>query len=313
MAGLRRRRAPRAPALARRRRRRRRRLFHLARVQKLLAFDDLSLDAAERVRRRRAPSRVRVPALARLPGARLEGLRLQTPPTSSSTRRRCWRRSPCWSRTRPAGRCSGASGRGRGRPRPQRRRRRRSLPAHGGALHGARAAGDGLAAAPRARRARARGRRRRGSRRAVAGRVGCGSGARARRRPPDVRALPLAPVRGVPRRPLARGERRDARADRGSRSPRSSCRRALFFAWLLPVVRDTGSRAVRPGRAATGLRPVRGPARRASPTATARAPRSSVAPARSRSPRSSSCRSPGSRCGAAGRHTSSAGRSPSSR
>ena len=48
-------------------------LFHLARVRKLDAFDSLSLDARQRVRGRRPPPRLRVPALARLPRARRAG------------------------------------------------------------------------------------------------------------------------------------------------------------------------------------------------------------------------------------------------
>ena len=67
-------------------------------------------------------------------------------------------------------------------------------------------------------------------------------GARARGRPPDVRDLPLAPVRGLPPRPL----RSSSGARRGGSPPRwrrwSSRRRSISL-WLLPVVRDTRSHA----------------------------------------------------------------------
>ena len=82
---------------------------------------------------------------------------------------------------------------------------------------------------------------------------------------------------------------------------------AAFLVWLLPVVRDTASHG--PARASCS-----GPSgsTRASSTssrtrATALRPRSSDARARWRSPRSSSCRSPGSPCGGAGRRTSLGG------
>ncbi len=65
------------------------------------AFDSLSLDARERVRRRRAPPGLRVPALARLPRARRAGRLRRSRPTSSCTRPRCWRRSRSSSPTRP--------------------------------------------------------------------------------------------------------------------------------------------------------------------------------------------------------------------
>ena len=50
-------------------------LFHLARVRKLVELGDLHLRTVDEFSGRRAPPRLRLPALARLPGARREALR----------------------------------------------------------------------------------------------------------------------------------------------------------------------------------------------------------------------------------------------
>ena len=102
-----------------------------------------------------------------------------------------------------------------------------------------RPAGDVVAAAPRAGRARARAdRAARADARAL--RVHGRRRPRARRRPPDVRDLPLDPVRRVPARPRALDETGPA-ARRASCSPRSPCPAAFFMLWLLPIVADTAS------------------------------------------------------------------------
>ena len=106
-------------------------LFHLARVRKLVELGDLHLSTAERVRRRRAPPRLRVPALAGVPRARSRRSPSPTRRRSCCTSRPCWRRSPSSSPTRPATRCSGGS-----RPPPPRPARPSAIAAmaagHGG-------------------------------------------------------------------------------------------------------------------------------------------------------------------------------------
>ena len=126
-------------------------------------------------------------------------------------------------------------------------------------LHRARAAGDGDAAAPRACHARARVRVRRPADTRPA-RLDRGRRARAGRRPPDLRDLPLAAVRRVPRRPLARAARRvEEDRDGAGRARRTGGR----LPGLAPARRSGhGFTRSREGRAAAGLPAVRGPARR---------------------------------------------------
>ena len=103
---LRRRRRARAAALARRgRRHRRRALPPGARAQARRARRPAPAHG-RRVQGRRPPPGLRVPALARLPRARREGLRASTRSSSSTTRPRCSCRSPASSRGRRASRSS---------------------------------------------------------------------------------------------------------------------------------------------------------------------------------------------------------------
>ena len=127
-------------------------LFHLARVRKLDAFGSTSsLRTRRRVRGRRAASRLRVPALARLPRARREARRRRPGARRSCTRRACSCPSRSSSPTRRARRSSARRGAALaallapGRARRARAGTRRRLPV-------ARAAGDRGAAAARARR-----------------------------------------------------------------------------------------------------------------------------------------------------------------
>ena len=146
-------------------------LFHLARARKLVEFGDLRLSSRERVRRRRAPPGLRLPALAGVPGADREG-RLRRPVEGRAPRgdragaaRRAGRLRGGL-RAVPAGRAGRGHGRRRGRDRGDGGRARRLV-------HLARAAGNVVAPAPRPGRARARVRgacalRRKGSSRASA-------------------------------------------------------------------------------------------------------------------------------------------------
>ena len=205
--GLSRRRAARAPALARRREHRRRRALP-PRTRAEAGCVRLALARRrQRVRRRRASPRLRVPALARVPRARRAG-RLPRPGRGRPARgdRAGADRAPRHLRGRLGALPARQPGR-RGRP-----RRRRGDGAGTGPrrrLHRARPPGDGVAPDPPSGcpRPRARLRRETGPRRA---RVRRRRRARARGRPPDLRDLPLAPVRGLPPRPRA------GRAPRGS-------------------------------------------------------------------------------------------------
>ena len=143
-------------------------------------------------------------------------------------------------------------------------------------------------------------------------RVGRRCGARAGGRPPDLRDLPLAPVRGLPPRSLARRAARGA-ADRhrarragrpgGGRISRGCSRSSATRARTRPAWTSCSARS--------GSTPV---SSTSSPTrATGWRPRCSAAPERSPWRRSCSSRSPASRSGAAGRPTSSAASSPSPR
>ena len=120
------------------------------------------------------------------------------------------------------------------------------------------------------------------------------------------------PVRGLPRRPLARRAGR-GEEDRRRRWPRSSFPPPPFSPGCCL---SSGTRPrTRPARTSCSAR---SSSTRASSTssptrATGWRRRSSGARVRSRSPRSSSCRSPGSRCGGAGRPMSSAASSRSRR
>ena len=228
--GLGRRGRARPAALARRRRdRRRRSLPPRARPQARRVRRPAPV-VRERVRRRRAPPGLRLPALAGVPRADREG----------RLRRSVEGRAPRGDRARaarragglrgglravPAGRARRRVGRRGGRDRGDGRRARRLV-------HLARAAGDVVAPAPRPGRARARvrgaARPDEGAARERRRRV-----ARARRRPPDLRDLPLDPVRRLPRRALGVAvrevrqrlphPRRARRARPGCSSP-GSCR-----------------------------------------------------------------------------------------
>ena len=118
--------------------------------------------------------------------------------------------------------------------------------------------------------------------------------ARARRRPPDLRDLPLDPVRRLPRRPLGLAVRAAARAA-PSRSRRSSCRPAVPR--LAPARRAEHGVASAPTRdeRARGFAHYAGQLDGSARPLLARARRSSGARARSRSPRCCWSRSPRSR------------------
>ena len=214
-------------------------LFHLARVRKLDAFDSLSLDAVNEFADGGLHPGYAFPLWHGFL-ALVAGSRSSIPPSSCCTRRRCSHRSRCSSPTRPATRSSAGSGRRSRSSAPRSGDRARARPRR--RLHRARAAGDGLAAAARARGARAGARLRRAAD-ARGARLGRRGGARARGRPPDLRDLPLAAVRGLPPRPLARRARE---ARRIAAALAALVVPAAFLAWLLPVVRDTASHA--PGR-----------------------------------------------------------------
>ena len=170
-------------------------LFHLARARKLLELDELSLDRVSEFVGRKPPSRLRLPALARLPGARGQGR-------------------------------GGGPGAGR-RPsavHPDRARRGRRVRGRLGAVQEDLGGGGGYGGSGGDRSAWRRGtaartrcsryrRRRRGSssfrprshsrsRRCAGPRPSVGvdssGGARPRGRPSDVRDLPVAPLRRVP-------------------------------------------------------------------------------------------------------------------
>ena len=310
LVGARRRRRARRAALARRRRdRRRRALPPRARAQAGRVRLPLAR-GRRRVRRRRPASRLRVPALARLSGARRTRRRASIRPRSSCTRPRVL--APLallvayeagyalFRRVGPAvavvcaqvGVTALAPGHGGAYTAlalPATASRQLLVPA---------ALALAFAYVERPNRQRARvGRRRR---------------ARAGGRPPDLRDLPLAPVRRLPRRPLAR---RRGRSSGGSpsRSLRSCLPAAAFFAWLLPVVRDTASHAPGKDELHRAFVQYAGQLDVFSDTSYRLAPEVFGRAARSRSPRSSSCRSPGSRCGGAGRRTCSAASSRSPR
>ncbi len=214
-------RVARAPPLARRGARRGRRLLpprtdpEAARVRRPLAREH------ERVPGRRAASRLRVPALARLPRARREGV----------GRRSGGRRAPrpdgagpaCGARRLRGGLgavpasgtgCDVGGRRHRARRDGSRARRR---------THGARAAGDRVTPAPRpgGARARARGGAPADAR---APRDDRGGVSRARRGASDLRAVSLPPVRGLRRRPLALGATRRRVRRVGPRRARRSRR-----------------------------------------------------------------------------------------
>ena len=183
---------PRPRAVARRRRDRRRRLLPPRARSEAPRVPRPVPRERQRVRRRRAPPRLRVPALARAARARGQGLG-----------RRPGRRRPARAvRPRPdrggrrlRGRLGllppGRAGR---RLRGRRRRARRDGAGRRRRAHRPRAPRDELAAAPRPGRARAGGR---GDAAPVAPapRVDRGGLPRPRRRPPDVRPVPLDPVR----------------------------------------------------------------------------------------------------------------------
>ena len=141
----------------------------------------------------------------------------------------------------------------------RRRRSSRWLPAHGGALTALAlpATGSRQLLVPAALALAIEATRRPTP---VAARVRGGGVVRDRRRPPDVRALPLDPVRGVP---AVRGCGCDVtHAPDALALAALSLPAALFFAWLLPVIGDTASVEPGRGRARACLRAVRGPARR---------------------------------------------------
>ena len=130
-------------------------------------------------------------------------------------------------------------------------------------------------------------------------------------RPSDVRALPLDPVRRLPRRPLALGAPR-----RAGRRPRARRTRRPGGALLrLAAAGDRRHGVGQPRRARGGARrssttPVSSTGR---PTGSPSRRSSSAGPARSRWRRCCCCRSPGWPRAVGGRRTSSAGRSRCSR
>ena len=213
-------------------------LFHLARVRKLEAFDSLSLDSVNEFADGGLHPGYAFPLWHGFL-ALVAKVAFLDPSVGRAARGvACSRRSPCSSRTRRGTRSSARSGlRSRSccaqvgdhgaRARARRRVHGARLPATAARqllVPAALALALAYVHAPR---------------RALA-RVGCGGRARARGRAPDLRALPLAAVRRLPRRALARrARRRRSRSPRRSR--RSSCPPGVFFAWLLPVVRDTAS------------------------------------------------------------------------
>ena len=141
---------------------------------------------------------------------------------------------------------------------------------------------------------------------ARAARLDGGGRVRARRRPPDLRDLPLDPVRGLPRRAVARRARR-GEADRGRACGARRARRRVLR-WLLPVVRDTAS--VAPSASETRRAIAHYAGQLDVCLGHALPPRArGVRPGRGGRGRGASarCRSPGSRCGGAGRRTSLGG------
>ena len=284
-------------------------LFHEARVRKLVELAPPAPPLGRRARPRRAPPRLRVPALARLPRARREGLRASTPRSSSTARPRCscrsrscvaWEAGVAVFRSAPGG--IGVLAASVGALLLRRRPRR--------LVRLARAAGHLLAAAaacpPRSRSSSPSLRvGRRGRPRGARGRL-----RRARARPPDLRALRADPARRVRASCAGREWKRSgarARRRRSSRrrSPCSGCGRS-----------STRRSRVNPTRPAPGgdARPLRRRARRQlGAPLPARRRGARAAPARSRSPRSRSSRSRASRRSAAGARSCSAARSPCSR
>ena len=226
----------RPPALARRRRDRRRRSLpprpgaQAPRVRRPAPL------VRERVRRRRAPPGLRLPALAGVPRADREGrLRRSVEGRAARGKRagapRGAGRLRGGLRALPPGRARGGVGRCGGRDRRHGRRARRLV-------HLACAARHLVAPAPRAGRARPclRGAARPDERAARERRRRV---ARARRRPPDLRDLPLDPVCRLPRRALGLAVREVRQRLPHPRRPRRAA--GLFLAWLLPVVRKTAS------------------------------------------------------------------------
>ena len=257
-------------------------LFHLARTRKLVELGDLHLAIGERVRRRRAPPRLRVPALAGVPGADREG-RLRRPVegrAARGNRARTARRARGLRgglRALPAGRARCCLGRRGCRDRGDGGRARRLV-------HLAGAARDLLAPAPRPGRPRPRLRRRagadEGSPRERRRRV-----ARARRRPPDLRDLPLDPLCRLPRRALGVAVRE---VRQRLPHPRRARRAGRALPRLAPARRpQDGVGQPRRARARARVRALRRPARTARPTSSGSRPRCSAAPARSLSPRCS--------------------------
>ena len=177
----------------------------------------------------------------------------------------------------PAGRARGRVGRRGGRDRRDGGRARRLV-------HLARAAGDVVAPAPRPGRARARvrggARPDEGAARERRRRV-----ARARRRPPDLRDLPLDPVRRLPRRALGVAVRE---VRQRLAHPRRARRAGRAVPRLAPARRPQDG-VGQPRRARA--RPRRSSTTRASstarPTSSGSRRRCSAARARSRSPRCS--------------------------
>ncbi len=88
-------------------------LFHEARVRKLVDLDEPAPAHRRRVQGRRPPSGLCVPALARLPCARLVVLAASIPSRSCATSRRCSRRSRACSCSRRASLFSARAARGR--------------------------------------------------------------------------------------------------------------------------------------------------------------------------------------------------------
>ena len=178
-------------------------------------------------------------------------------------------------------------------------------PADGGAYTALALPGDGVAPAARPRGDRARVRVRRAAEPARA-RVRRRRGARPGGRPPDLRDLPLAAVRGLSRRPLAgraggvQADRRCARSARAPSGSRSSpgCFRSFATRPRTNAGADELQRAFSQyGDQLDRLSPTRAIGSR---------PRSSAGRGRSRSSRSSSCLLPGLRYADAGPRTFSA-------
>ncbi len=262
------------------------------------------------VRRRRPAPGLRLPALARLSGARrprrlprsvrgrpARGLRARAARASRRLRGRL--------RALPARR---AGGRGRVRPGGRdgacARSRRR--------LHGAGPARDGVAPAARSRGDRPRLRLRRAAEPAACSHRSPPRASSWRSIHPTYAIFLWLPFAGflVVRSLAAREEfRRIAVALAALVLPA-----AAFFAWLLPVVRDTASHAPRRRPSCTERSSsTRGSSTSRPTRATGSHPRSSAGRARSRSSRSCPCRSPGSRFAGAGPPTCSAASSQSRR